>query len=138
VRLVSILVAAIVLCAAVVSAQAATPAFRYGVAAGEITSTSAVLWTRAPAAGPVQLAVHASGGTGPARLFKASASQARDLTVRAAVRGLNPATTYIYGFFQGKKTSAAGTLSKTGIPPMRGALSSKPCTAGFELSRAVR
>jgi len=110
VRLVSILVAAIVLCAAVVSAQAATPAFRYGVAAGEITSTSAVLWTRAPAAGPVQLAVHASGGTGPARLFKASASQARDLTVRAAVRGLNPATTYIYGFFQGKKTSAAGTF----------------------------
>ena len=38
-------------------AQAATPGFRYGVAAGEITLTSAVLWTRAPSAGRVSSAV---------------------------------------------------------------------------------
>jgi phosphodiesterase/alkaline phosphatase D-like protein len=36
------------LAAAAVSADAAAPAFRYGVAAGEITATSAILWTRAP------------------------------------------------------------------------------------------
>ena len=37
------------------SADAASPGFRYGVAAGEITSTSAVLWTRAPRPGPSSL-----------------------------------------------------------------------------------
>ena len=33
----------------------ATPGFRYGVAAGEMTATSALLWTRSNELGPVRL-----------------------------------------------------------------------------------
>ena len=42
---------------AVVPAAGATPGFRYGVAAGEMTSTSALLWTRSNELGPVRLFV---------------------------------------------------------------------------------
>ena len=56
-RRLAVLVAAATLVLAVVSADAATPEFRDGVAAGEITSTSAVLWTRAPRPGAVLLTV---------------------------------------------------------------------------------
>ena len=52
-----VLAAAVTLALAVASADAASPGFRYGVAAGEITSTSAVLWTRAPRGGPVELSI---------------------------------------------------------------------------------
>ena len=41
-----VVVAAGTLALAALSAEAATPSFRYGGAAGEITSTSALLWTR--------------------------------------------------------------------------------------------
>lgn len=34
---------------------AAAPGFSYGVAAGELTSTSAVVWTRSNELGPVRL-----------------------------------------------------------------------------------
>ena len=42
---------------ALVPAAGATPGFRYGVAAGEMTSTSALLWTRSNELGPVRLFV---------------------------------------------------------------------------------
>lgn len=51
----AVLVAAATLVLAVASADAASPDFRYGVSAGEITSTSAVLWTRASRPGAVVL-----------------------------------------------------------------------------------
>jgi len=47
------------LTAAVALAAPSPPGFAYGVAAGEMTSTSAKLWTRAPKAGPVALIVTA-------------------------------------------------------------------------------
>ena len=52
-RRLAVLAAAAMLAAAAASADAAAPAFRYGVAAGEITATSAILWTRAPGPGAV-------------------------------------------------------------------------------------
>ena len=67
-------------------ADAATSnGFRYGVAAGEITSTSAVLWTRAPQPGPVVVALVGGPGEGT---YLSRATRTNDLTVRLAVRGL--------------------------------------------------
>ena len=44
-----VLAAVATLAVAALSADAATPGFQYGVAAGEITPTTVVLWTRAAA-----------------------------------------------------------------------------------------
>jgi alkaline phosphatase D len=96
-------------------AQAAPSQFRFGVAAGDITSTSAVLWTRAPSAGLVVLSV-ATGREGDERLFRLRATQASDLTVQSVVRGLRPGTAYVYAFAQGRATSAVGTFVTAPAP----------------------
>jgi len=90
-------------------------AFRHGVAAGEISSTSAILWTRAPKAGPVALAV-AARADAKALLFDGRATRAADLTVQGVVRKLKPDTTYAYAFAQGKATSAVGTFTTAPAP----------------------
>ncbi|HET9461894.1 MAG TPA: PhoD-like phosphatase N-terminal domain-containing protein, partial [Gaiellaceae bacterium] len=84
--------------------------FKYGVAAGEVTSTSAILWTRAPKAGLVTLAVAARGAT-KARLLEGRATREADLTVQGVVRKLKPGTTYTYSFAQGKARSTVGTFT---------------------------
>jgi phosphodiesterase/alkaline phosphatase D-like protein len=61
VRRLVVLAAAVTLVVAVASADAASPGFRYGVAAGEITTKSAVLWTRAPRTGVVVLVFGVAG-----------------------------------------------------------------------------
>jgi alkaline phosphatase D len=109
-RRLAVLVAAATLATAVVSADAATPGFRYGVAAGEVTPTSAVLWTRAPAAGRVLVSLARDGIRGEL-LVRARANGAGDLTVRVPVRGLRPGTTYRYAFAQGRATSPRGTFT---------------------------
>ena len=110
-RRLAVLAAAATLGVAVVSADAATPGFRYGVAAGEITATSATLWTRAPAAGRVVLSVAERHGTGGERVVLLSASSRRDLAVQATVRNLAPATRYVYAFAQGRSTSVRGAFT---------------------------
>ena len=70
-RRIAVLASLVVLAVAAVAADAATPGFRYGVAAGEVTATSAILWTRAPAAGSVRLEIDGEGTTSrapPARV----------------------------------------------------------------------
>ena len=106
-----------VLALAAISADAASPGFRYGVAAGEVTSTSAILWTRAPSAGGVNLEVS------PSRLFPAPlplrgapATTANDLTVSIRVQGLRPATLYYYQFSQIRSVSAVGTFETAPAP----------------------
>ena len=73
-RRLAVLVAAATLVLAAASADAASPGFRYGVAAGEITSTSAVLWTRAPRPGAVLLTVSTSTSV-PVGRFAAEAHE---------------------------------------------------------------
>ena len=100
--------------------------FQYGVAAGEVTSTSAVLWTRAPKAGLVTLAVVARGAT-KARLFEGRATRDADFTVQGVVRKLKPGMTYTYSFAQGKARSTVGTFTTAPAPaadtPVRFAIS---------------
>jgi alkaline phosphatase D len=99
--------------AVVTGAEAQQAGFRYGVAAGEVTATSAVLWTRAPAAGSVRLElVTASGATTrPLR-----APPAGDLTVQSRIAGLRPGTRYAYRFRQGASVSATGRFTTAPAP----------------------
>ena len=105
------LAAAATLGIAVFSAEAATPGFRYGVAAGEITSTSAVLWTRAPRSGSLGLDLGTPGRGFPLRAYGGLVARREDdLTVKLPVRGLEPDTKYTYVFLQGEDMSTVGTF----------------------------
>jgi len=110
-----VLAALAVLGLAVVSADAATPGFRYGVAAGEIRPTSAILWTRAPAAAPLELDI---GGRKQLRVN--APARTADLTVRLEVGGLRPATRYSFRFRQGRRVSATGHFTTAPRPSAGG------------------
>jgi alkaline phosphatase D len=81
-------------------AQAASH-FAYGVTAAEVSTHSAILWTRADRAGTVKL--HVSG-----RTFTLRASSSRDLTVQRRVTGLRPGKRYAYWFTQSGHRSTKG------------------------------
>ena len=98
------------LAAAAVSADAAAPGFRYGIAAGEITATSAILWTRAPGSGAVTVRVSRNRSLAASRLATAKATASDDLTLSVAVRGLSPGSRYYYEFAQGRSRSRPGTF----------------------------
>lgn len=139
---------AVALATAVAVAAPAPPGFVYGVAAGEMTSTSAKLWTRAPRAGPAALVVT---GTGSTRRFGLTASRGADLTVQRMVRGLRPGTTYRYRFAQRGVTSVTGRFetapAATSTAAVRFAISGdadatpgangKPAFNGFETYGAM-
>jgi phosphodiesterase/alkaline phosphatase D-like protein len=126
VRRVFVLTAAVVLAAGAFGADAATPGFRDGVAAGEIRATSAVLWTRAPSVGPVEVEVSPGGGR-PGVRYRWQARATNDLTVQGVVSGLRPGTRYSYRFSQGSLRSGEGTFRTAPAPgasaPVRFAVS---------------
>ena len=106
------------------AASATSPAgFAYGVAAGEITPTSAVLWTRAPKAGVVHFLLGRATRRGK-RLYyavrtpgvPATASTSNDLTVRLSVRDLQPETLYAYFAREGSTDSVTGTFTTAPLP----------------------
>jgi alkaline phosphatase D len=97
------------------SATTASPGFDYGVAVGEITATSAVLWTRAPREGDVRFRVSAAGSSRPLILGRTAAREANDLTVSVPLAArprlhLRPGTRYVYEFSQGSAHSGTGTF----------------------------
>jgi len=87
--------------------------FASGVATGEMTTTSARLWTRASAPGTVTLTV---AGAGASRTFVLTASRANDLTVQRTVAGLRPGATYRYWFAQGAARSGVGRFETAPAP----------------------
>ncbi|MFD8828291.1 alkaline phosphatase D family protein [Streptomyces sp. NPDC059605] len=117
-------VAAPVLGAATAAHAAAGPAFLHGVASGDPLPDGILLWTRIT---PSPDAVPGSGlgadtavrweiaeDKGFARVVASGTTVARaasDHTVKADVRGLNPATAYWFRFTAG---DGAGTVSPTG------------------------
>ena len=105
-----------ILALAVASADAASPGFRYGVAAGEITSRSAVLWTRAPRAGRVEVIVSATRSLAGGRTVSGTARAATDLTLSLGVEGLRSGTRYYYAFRQGSSMSRPGTFETAPLP----------------------
>ena len=99
------------------AAAAAAGGFAYGVAAGEIAPTSAVVWTRAPAAGKLRLEVSKSRSfAGMPLVRELVASPGHDLTVQAGVSALEPGTRYFYRFRQGVQRSEVGRF-ETAPPP---------------------
>ena len=106
-----VLAAAGMLAFAAVAADAATPGFQYGVAAGEITPTSAVLWTRSSGAGAVNLEVSRSRFFQPQLpLTGAAARMGNDWAVSIRVENLRPATRYYYRFSRIRSVSRVGTF----------------------------
>ena len=103
-RTAGVLFAAAVAAAMPAGAQAA---FTYGVAAAEVTSRTALLWTRADAPGTVTLTITPADG-GLKRTLYATATAAEDQTVQRTVHGLHPGTAYRYVFSQGGSSSATG------------------------------
>jgi phosphodiesterase/alkaline phosphatase D-like protein len=99
---------------AALAAAAPSPGFRYGVAAGEMTPSSARLWTRAPQAGEVVLSLASAAGT--TRHFVLRATEAADLTVQRTVVGLAAGTTYRYSFRQGGSASVTGAFRTAPAP----------------------
>jgi phosphodiesterase/alkaline phosphatase D-like protein len=91
--------------------------FALGVAAGEVTSSSAVLWTRAPSAGPVvaELSADARFRRGVVRRTY-RVTRATDLTLRVTVRRLRPGTRYAYRFRAGRAVSAVGRFTTASGP----------------------
>ena len=115
-RRLAVLAAAATLALAVVSADAASPGFRYGVAAGEVTSRSAVLWTRAPRSGPVRVLL-AERPPGRAVVTRdAVASTRNDLAVAIRVSRLRPGTRYSYSFSQRRQLSTVGRFVTAPAP----------------------
>jgi phosphodiesterase/alkaline phosphatase D-like protein len=103
--------------AALLGALAAVPssadaaAFSYGVSSAEVTSSSVLLWTRAPKAGKVQVVVSTDRHFRKKSLVKGlKATKAGDLTVQSRIRALGAGKTYYYFFFQGKQRSDVGTF----------------------------
>ena len=91
--------------------RAAEPAFTHGVASGDMTAESAVLWTRTAA--PMRVIPELSltpGFETPRRLAPASSSAAGDSTVKVLADGLEPGTRYYYRFRAGAETSAVGSF----------------------------
>jgi alkaline phosphatase D len=99
---------------ALAPSAAAAPGFRYGVAAGEMTSTSATLWTRSNELGPVKLYVWPTPRRGmPAIQIELKPSAAHDRVVQRRVHGLEPGTRYTYLFstpFRKSQIAAGGTF----------------------------
>ncbi|MSO58534.1 MAG: hypothetical protein EXQ77_05790 [Thermoleophilia bacterium] len=90
-------------------AAGADGGFVYGVAAGEITSTSAILWTRAPKEGRVTLRVECQGkGTAVSALGAGNASKGSDLTLSVPVKGLPAGAACTYRFAQAGAVSPQG------------------------------
>ena len=92
-------------------APSATASFTHGVASGDVTPTSAVLWTRAEGGDTVlaEVATDASF-SGGLTTFEAATSAERDFTVKAYATGLTPDTRYYYRFRAGDATSEAGAF----------------------------
>jgi phosphodiesterase/alkaline phosphatase D-like protein len=98
-------------------AQAGAAAFTLGVSSSEVTASSALLWTRAPKAGKLQVEVSVDKRFKKKRVTKTlSAKTADDLTAQSRIAGLTANKRYFYFFHQGAKRSVIGTF-KTAPKP---------------------
>jgi phosphodiesterase/alkaline phosphatase D-like protein len=97
----------------VVAGQPANVAFTHGVASGDVTAHSAVLWTRADRTATLQVEVsERSDFAGPAAFKTHVTSRANnDYTAKVVARGLRPGTSYYYRFRFGNTFSPTGRFT---------------------------
>ena len=110
----------VLLCAALAIgavAPAGAATFKYGVTAGEVTSSSAILWTRAAKSGKLTLQVASNKRfTKSLKTYKLRARKSSDLTVQRKAKRLKAGKRYYFRFLQGKRKSKRGTF-KTAPKP---------------------
>ena len=90
------------------AAPAGAASFSSGVAAGDITSTSAVLWTRAPRKGTVRVVVIDRDARIPTGKFRQVRARGSGRVVRLTIRGLAPGTTTCSGSSRASQVSGEG------------------------------
>jgi alkaline phosphatase D len=92
--------------------------FPLGVASGEVTHSSAVLWTATNGPSAVKLEVFDNPALSPPKVFQATtqAGAGSDFTVKLTASGLEPETTYYYQFRRGNRTSDVGTFMTAPSP----------------------
>jgi alkaline phosphatase D len=99
----------------------ASAAFTYGVAAGEVSTSSAVLWAHSTSSGRATLQLDFDRGFLPPESTKVvRASRSNDNTLQARVTGLRPNRTYYYRFVMGRSRSKVGSF-KTAPRPTQNA-----------------
>ena len=97
------------------STHAITPAlsgpFAYGVASGDMTGESVVLWTRTPGPATVIPELSVTPGFEQTRaLSPAMSTENTDFTVKVVASGLQPGTKYYYRFRDGREVSPVGSF----------------------------
>jgi alkaline phosphatase D len=99
------------------AALGATKGFSLGVASGDVTSGSAILWAKSNKAGTGLVQLQKGGKFGSCDLkeapkkLKAKAKKGNDLTLQVKVKGLKPGRRYRYRWcMAGGKHSAVGTF----------------------------
>ena len=99
------------------AAPAPSPLFAHGVASGDMTADSAVIWTRLPAAAMVTPELSERAGFEQATaLTPVAADASHDFTVKATARNLKPGTVYHYRFRAGDEISPAGSFTTAFAP----------------------
>jgi hypothetical protein len=90
------------------AAPAGAAGFSSGVAAGDVTDTSAVLWTRAPRAGTVRLIVIDRDARIPTGKFRRLRARGSGRVVKVTIRGLAPGHRHVFRFIEGSRVSGEG------------------------------
>ena len=109
-RSIPVALTALVILALAPSAHAAR-GFSLGVAAGEVTARSAVLWGKAAGSGAYALDVARNRRfTRGLDAFLVRARRSHDNTVQRRVTGLRPGTRYFFRFTRGPRRSDVGTF----------------------------
>lgn len=109
------LVLSVVTGTALLADQPGQPVFTHGVASGDVTSTSAILWTRVDRQTSVKVEVWDNPALTGQKAFQATEPQTSsvvDFTVKIEATGLTPDSTYYYRFRHGDK--AGGSVSPVG------------------------
>jgi phosphodiesterase/alkaline phosphatase D-like protein len=104
--------ALVLVAAPAAAANGGSARFSFGVTAGDVTATSAILWGRAnrPTAVVVELARDRRLRHGLKR-YALAARRSNDNTVQRRVGGLRPGTRYWYRFRKGRGRSELGTFA---------------------------
>ena len=91
--------------------------FTHGIASGDVTHDSAVLWTRVNQEAKLTLEVSSDPNfDGKVIKLKVEASAENDFTVKALVEKLKPGDTYFYRFSGHQSVSEVGTFRTAGRP----------------------
>ena len=104
----------------VADAARAVPAIAFpdGVGSGDVTSTSAVVWTRVDRALPLKIEVSTSASFSGREAYKQTVhpSAGDDLTVKALATPLEPGTTYYFRWRHGSAISPVGSFVTAPAP----------------------